>query len=76
MVLFVDVVFFLMADYVILHAAEPLPLPQRDAFWREPSPAHQLVFEERHLRHISLLGKVSTLLRHWRAALLNTLNLN
>ncbi|KAM4597586.1 tyrosine-protein kinase JAK2 [Polymixia lowei] len=45
------------SDYVILHAAEPLP--DRSGFWRAVSPAHldQTVFEERHLRYISQLGK-------------------
>uniref|UniRef100_A0A4W5RE27 Tyrosine-protein kinase n=1 Tax=Hucho hucho TaxID=62062 RepID=A0A4W5RE27_9TELE len=43
------------SDYVILHAAEPLP--DRD---RALSPSHQQdqsVYEERHLRYISPLGK-------------------
>lgn len=44
-------------DYVILHAAEPLP--DRD---RALGPSHQQdqsVYEERHLRYISPLGKVT-----------------
>uniref|UniRef100_A0A6Q2ZI16 Tyrosine-protein kinase n=1 Tax=Esox lucius TaxID=8010 RepID=A0A6Q2ZI16_ESOLU len=46
------------SDYVILHAAEPIP--GRDSSWRELSPSHQLdqlMYEERHLRYISPLGK-------------------
>ncbi|XP_071386730.1 tyrosine-protein kinase JAK2 [Centroberyx affinis] len=45
------------SDYVILHAIEPVA--QRGSFWRALSPAHQdqTVFEERHLRYISPLGK-------------------
>ncbi|XP_041694645.1 tyrosine-protein kinase JAK2-like [Coregonus clupeaformis] len=46
------------SDYVILHAAEALP--DGDSFWRALSPSHpqdQSVYEERHLRYISPLGK-------------------
>ncbi|KAL1023266.1 hypothetical protein UPYG_G00038470 [Umbra pygmaea] len=46
------------SDYVILHAAEPIP--DRDNFWRALIPSHQQdqsVYEERHLRYISHLGK-------------------
>ncbi|CAB1324521.1 unnamed protein product [Coregonus sp. 'balchen'] len=48
------------SDYVILHAAEALP--DGDSFWRALSPSHpqdQSVYEERHLRYISPLGKVT-----------------
>lgn len=47
-----------MADYVILHATEPVT---QSPVWRALSPAQQdqTLFEERHLRYISLLGKVS-----------------
>ncbi|KAJ7993192.1 hypothetical protein DPEC_G00269890 [Dallia pectoralis] len=46
------------SDYVILHAVQPIP--DRDNFWRAFAPSHQQdqsVYEERHLRYISLLGK-------------------
>uniref|UniRef100_A0AAR2L0A7 Tyrosine-protein kinase n=1 Tax=Pygocentrus nattereri TaxID=42514 RepID=A0AAR2L0A7_PYGNA len=46
------------SDYEILHAAGTLP--ERDGFWRAlsmPRQQEQEVFEERHLRFISHLGK-------------------
>lgn len=45
-------------DYVILHATEPVT---QSPVWRALSPAQhdQTLFEERHLRYISTLGKVS-----------------
>nr|XP_020452292.1 tyrosine-protein kinase JAK2-like [Monopterus albus] len=44
------------SDYVILHATEPVT---QSPVWRALSPAQddQTLFEERHLRYISLLGK-------------------
>ncbi|KAM9358551.1 tyrosine-protein kinase JAK2 [Symphorus nematophorus] len=44
------------SDYVILHASEPVT---QSPAWRTLSPAQadQTLFEERHLRYISLLGK-------------------
>lgn len=47
-----------MADYEILHAAEPVT---QSPVWRAISPAQhdQTLFEERHLRYIHPLGKVS-----------------
>lgn len=49
--------FFFFADYVILFATEP---DTQNPAWRALAPSHQeqTVFEERHLRYISLLGKV------------------
>lgn len=46
-----------IADYVILHAAEPVT---QSPVWRDVSPdkEDQILFEERHLRYISPLGKV------------------
>lgn len=47
-----------MTDYVILHATEPVPQgPVGRALIQAPH--DQTIFEERHLRYISLLGKVS-----------------
>lgn len=48
----------LVADYVILHSTEPVT---QSPVWRALSQAQhdQTLFEERHLRYISLLGKVS-----------------
>lgn len=47
-----------MADYVILHATEPVT---QSPVWRALSHGQydQMLFEERHLRYISTLGKVS-----------------
>uniref|UniRef100_A0A665VLH1 Tyrosine-protein kinase n=1 Tax=Echeneis naucrates TaxID=173247 RepID=A0A665VLH1_ECHNA len=43
------------SDYVILHATEPVT---QNPAWRKPSPQYeQTLFEERHLRYISPLGK-------------------
>ncbi|XP_042371560.1 tyrosine-protein kinase JAK2 isoform X2 [Plectropomus leopardus] len=44
------------SDYVILHGAEPVT---QSPVWKALSPAHhdQTLFEERHLRYISPLGK-------------------
>lgn len=46
-----------MADYVILHATEPVT---QNPVWRALNPAQhdQTLFEERHLRYINPLGKV------------------
>lgn len=46
-----------IADYVILHAAETVT---HGPAWRDVSPDNQeqILFEERHLRYISPLGKV------------------
>ncbi|KAM9848338.1 tyrosine-protein kinase JAK2 [Aulostomus maculatus] len=44
------------SDYVILHAVEPVT---QSPAWRalNPAPHEKTLFEERHLRYISLLGK-------------------
>lgn len=49
--------FGVWADYVILHATEPVT---HNPVWRALNPAQQdqTLFEERHLRYISPLGKV------------------
>lgn len=61
---------FFMADYVILHATEPIA---KSSVRRTSIPAQpeQTVFEERHLRFISSLGKVSQ--QHYKKTIIFTL---
>lgn len=42
------------SDYVILHASESVP---RNPVWKALSPHDDMLFEERHLCYVSLLGK-------------------